>query len=260
MYLCKSNGAKIYCREAGSGPPVILLHPVGLNSEFWHEQVEALSNNYTVISVDFPGFGHSDKPDGPFELKDFANDVAWLCQSLNLGPVVLCGQSMGGMVAQIVAVEWPHLVSGLILANTTPYGFPEVMEKRASIVEAGGMSAEVDETIKRWFTRETIQTNQPLVERIRKRLLANDPQVHGWTWRAIGKFNVLDRIHTIRVPCLVIAGERDPSTPPDLSRKIVQNISGSQYFEIPGASHMAFLEKPDVFATAVANFLAQKTS
>lgn len=256
MYFCKSDGAKLYYQITGNGPPIVLLHPVGLCSEYWQIQEKAFSKKYTVISIDFPGYGNSDKPDGPFTLEDFASDVANLLRGLDFKSFVLCGQSLGGMVAQIVAVKWPELVAGLVLANTTPYGDQEVMEKRASIVETGGIAAEVDDTLKRWFTEETLRNNPSLVERIRRRLLANDPQVHGWTWRAIGNFNVLNENHAVRVPCLVIVGDRDPSTPPHLSKEIAKRISGARYFEIPEAAHMAFLEKPDAFISAVEPFLA----
>ncbi|HEY8530237.1 MAG TPA: alpha/beta fold hydrolase [Paenibacillaceae bacterium] len=246
---------KIAYRRQGAGFPLVLMHPVGLDLTFWEYIVPLLPAGFETHALDFRGHGRSDPPPAPFELDDLVSDAVAYLDRMGIGKAVFCGVSMGGMVAQKIALAHPGRTAGLILVNTTPRTDPALMAARAEKVKAGGMAAVLDETLKRWFTEETAAKNPELLERVRKRLLADDPKTHEWAWRAMTKMDVLDRLGEIRCPCLVIGSEHDRSTTPEIAKEMTRRLANAEYAEIANASHMAFLEKPQVFADAARQYL-----
>lgn len=239
MYITVPGAGRLFYKQYGAGPPIVLLHPVGLDADFWDPIISRISAGYTVFALDSRGHGRSDRPLQPFTLDDLANDVIQFCKLLNLKRITLCGLSMGGMVAQKVALEDPVLISALILANTTAKTPADIMLERAKKVENGGMTAVLKETLERWFTPETLQPKPEVVNPVQKRLLADDPVVHGWAWRALAELDIMDRLTEISSPCLIISGDQDQSTPPKIAYEMTKRINQSFYFEIAGASHMA---------------------
>ena len=247
-------GKMAYLRQ-GSGFPLVLLHPVGLDLTFWEYVIPLLPSGFETHALDFRGHGESDPPATPFTLDELASDVIRYLDEMNIGRAVLCGVSMGGMVAQKVALAASGRIGGLILANTRARTEPRLMTERAEAVKAGGMSGVLKDMHKRWFTDETMAQNPMLVERVSRRLLSDDPKTHEQAWRAMAEMDVQDRLGEIGCPCLVISSEHDPSTPPAVAKEMTKLLKNATYVEIPNACHMAFLEKPRHFAEAVGEFL-----
>ena len=243
------------CWRQGAGFPLVLMHPVGLDLTFWESTVPLLPAGIETHALDFRGHGQSDPPAGPFTLDDLAADVIGYLDRMQIGQAVFCGVSMGGMVAQKIALAHPGRAAGLILANTTSRTDPALMAARAEKVKAGGMAGVLEDSLNRWFTAGTMENSPALVERVRRRLLADDPQTHEWAWLALAKMDVLDQLSEIRCPCLVITGEHDRSTTPEMAKAMTQRLKNAEYAEIADASHMAFLEKPQAFAETVGQFL-----
>lgn len=255
MYAAVPGFGRIWYERAGAGAPLLLLHPVGLDGGFWGEVAAGLAAEHTIYAVDLRGHGRSDRPAAPFGVEDLARDIVALCRALALDAPVLCGQSLGGMVAQAVALAEPCLPAALVLADTTASPDPALMEARARAIETGGMAAMVEETLDRWLTADTRAKRPELVGRFRARLLADDAHTQALMWRAMAGFSAADRLAGIRMPCLVVSGDQDASAPPASARAMAGRIPGARYLEIADASHMAAFERPDAFARGVRTFL-----
>ncbi|MEJ8572378.1 alpha/beta fold hydrolase [Microbaculum marinum] len=239
----------------GSGPNVLLLHPVGLDVTFLKPLADCLSDRYTVMRADMRGHGGT-PTHRPATLDDLVDDIHGLIAERAFAPATVVGMSFGGMLAQSLAVAYPHDVSALVLSTTAATFTPEtraVMEERAVTAEKGGMEAVLQDTLQRWFTPSFL--GEPIVERVRDRLLADD--VAGWaqTWRAIATLDVAPRLDAIEVPTLCIAGSEDKATPPTSVRAIAERIPGAEYVEVAGAPHMLFLERPGEMARLAREFL-----
>lgn len=260
MFITIPGAGRLFYQQYGAGHPIILLHPVGLDVNFWDPIISDISSGNKVFALDFRGHGRSDRPLEPFTLDDLARDVVQFCKTLNLKRIALCGVSMGGIVAQKIALEEPSLISALILANTTAKTVPDVMVERAKKVESGGMTAVIKETLERWFTSETLQRKPEIVNPVKERLLADDPIVHGWAWRAMAELNIIDRLTEINSPCLIICGDQDQSTPSKIASEMTKRINRSSYLEISDASHMSLLEQPRAFSKALRDFLSKNST
>jgi 3-oxoadipate enol-lactonase len=241
---------------AGSGPHVLLLHPVGLDLTFLAPLSDALCDRYTVLRADMRG--HGDTPTGsrPAAFADLVEDIHRLLRETGFAPAAVVGMSFGGMLAQVLAVTHPEDVSALVLCATASTFSPdlrEVMEKRAAAAEHGGMAAVLEDTLQRWFTEDFLARSGG--DAARERLLADD--IAGWaqTWRAIATLDVAPRLHEITVPTLCVAGEQDTATPPAVVAAICNRIPGASYTVLKGAPHMLFLEQPAETAAEIGAFL-----
>ena len=250
------GSARIFYEIDGEGPTVLLLHPVGLDSACWGAQVAALAPRFRVLRVDLRGHGRSDTPPPPYSLSDFGADVHTLLRQLRVAPAHVVGLSLGGMVAQVLALEHPEDVRSLVLADTNSTLGPEVrraMVERGEAARRDGMTSILDSTLSRWFTPSFMESE--IVAETRKRLLADD--VEGWAaaWRAISELDTEPRLSEIRVPTLVIIGENDLSVPVSRARAMADRIPGAAFHVVPGAPHMAPLERPDLFNPPLLAFL-----
>ncbi len=248
----------LHYKESGSGPPLLLLHPVGLDTGFWEGVADRLAQRRRVLAVDTAGHGISTDAARPGRMADRVKDVVQLILERNLGPVTLLGVSFGGMIAQNVALARPDLVSALVLAGCPGRMPPEarpVILKRGADAEAGGMAAVVATTLERWFTQPFMSTEA--VEKVRRRLLANKPSNWAAAWEAVAEHNALPRLGALDMPALVIAGENDLATPLDAKRALAAALRRSRFVVLEGAPHMMQIEQPGPFLAAVEEFLLE---
>jgi 3-oxoadipate enol-lactonase len=256
MPYTTSASARIYYEIGGDGPTVVLLHPVGLDCTCWGAQVAALASHFQVVRLDLRGHGRSDMPPPPYSLSDYAADVHALVRELRLAPAHVLGLSLGGMVAQVLALEHPAEVRSLVLADTNSTLGPDArraMVERGDAAKRDGMESIVETTLARWFTPAFMGSE--IVAQTCARLLADN--VEGWAaaWRAISELDTEPRLAEIRVPTLVIIGECDLSVPVSRARAMADRIPGAACHVVPGAPHMAPLENPDLFNPPVLEFL-----
>lgn len=253
-----ANGIELHYELAGEGPAVLLLHPVGLDLSWWEPQVEALRSEFQVLRLDFRGHGESALAPPPYTIVDFADDAHAFLQALEINAAHVIGLSLGGMVAQELALGYPAAVRSLILTNTLctlPTQARQAMRARGEAAKQGGMAAVVKPTLERWFTPGFIRS--PLVARCRERLLANDVDAWAATWNAIADLDTLPRLSGIHVPTLVTTGDADVSTPVSAAQVIADHIEGATLRVMAGAPHMAPYERPDLFNPLVLEFLRQ---
>ena len=181
-------------RSAGT---VVLIHPVGLDLTYWGDQIEALRSRYDVIALDLPGHGRSPGRPEDVTFAGFASAIAALVGQQAAAPVHVVGLSVGGMIAQTLALVHPALVRSLTLIATAATFSPEgrtVIGRRAETIQAGGMQAIIAPFLERWLTPETRAERPDLIDRITKTLLGDDPAIQAAMWTMVAGLDVLGRL------------------------------------------------------------------
>lgn len=257
MPFCDLGDLRLHYRDEGdpNGAPLILCHALGLNLTLWDGLIALLPPGVRVIRYDHRGHGLSDCPPGPYAMGALIRDGERLMDRLGLRDAVVLGLSLGGLVAQGLAVKRLDLVRGLILSNTAPrIATAAIWADRIAQVQAGGMAAITEATVARWFARPFRAT--PAALHWRDQLARCNPE--GWAAcaAAIAGSDFYTPTAGLTLPTLAIAGTDDGSTPPDMLRELADLIKGSRLALIRGAGHMPLIEKPQDYAVAVNDFLA----
>lgn len=230
-------------------PTLVLLTPIGLDASCWNGlDLPELS----IARPEHPGHGSRPRAGAPFDLDDLADEVA----AGHPGPLHVAGVSLGGMVAQHLAIRHPERVRSLLCACTGASGDPATARRRAADVEAGGMAAVLDATLRRWFTPEALEAGpeHPGVAYARRTLLGLDPGAFADAWRAIATHDARDRLAAIEAPTTCLAGTEDRAAPPARMRELADGIPRGRLVVADGP-HMLHLERPEAFAAALAEHL-----
>lgn len=247
-------------RTGPAGAPlVVLVHAVALDLTYWDPQIGALAEGHDVVAYDLAGHGASAPPGLPLTFDEAARDLARVISEANAGPACVVGLSLGGMIAQTLALARPDLVQALCLMDTVSTfadAARAAVRGRAEQVRAGGMEAIVGPTLERWFTPDFAARRPDVLDRVRKTLRAADPQVHAAMWDMISTLDMAPRLAEIDKPTLVMVGALDPTTPVAASEAIAGGIAGARLEIIPSASHMAPLERPEEVNRHLLSFLA----
>jgi pimeloyl-ACP methyl ester carboxylesterase len=259
------DGARIHYVDAGSGDPaLVLLHAFPLHSAMWAPQVEHLSSQQRVVAPDLLGFGASDAPESVFRytMLGYADLVAGLLDRLGLERVVLAGLSMGGYVSLAFLREHRDRVAALILADTRAAAdTTEVFERRTDQqdqVARVGTAALIETLLEGLLSERTRADRLELVEEVR-RLMKNPPAGFIGALEAMKhRPDATEELAAISVPTLVLVGEDDKPSPPEVARAMHERIPGSELVVLPGAGHLSNLEATDEFNAAVTDFLARR--
>lgn len=261
MPKVRSGEISINYSDTGDGTPILLVHAFPLNSRMWEPQIEALSDRFRLIAPDLRGFGASDAPEdrSSYTVDTFADDLKAVLDDAGIREVVLCGLSLGGYVAFAFLRKYRSMVKALVLADTRPEAdAPENITKRSGqqdLVENEGTAGLID-ALSGALLGEPTRENKPDVVAQAKELMDNPPQGFIGALEAMKQRpDSTPELANIDVPTLIIVGENDGVTPPDLSRKMHEHIRGSRLVVIPEAGHLASLEAPEVFNGALADFL-----
>lgn len=249
-----ANGIAQFYRRSGDGPPLVLIHALGLDHRLWDQQVRQLASSFQVITYDVRGHGASDVPSGPYTMADFAEDLSGLLDALGVEAVHIAGISMGGMIAQEFALTRRERVRSLVLADTASEYSPEgrrQLAERARIAEERGIAPLVEPTIDRWFTAAFRDRQPAEVDQIRSILAHADPVGYAASCRAIAGADLTERLVGLSIPTLVLVGSEDQSTTPEMAMEIHEHIPGSRYQVIPGVAHLTNVAAPDVFDQAI---------
>lgn len=234
----------------------MLLHPIAMRLDFWDEVADRLSADYKVIAFDLRGHGQNPPAPAAFTLDDLAGDVAAMLQAMKTGPAIIVGCSMGGMVAQALALRAPELVSGLVLTNTTHTmgsAGAEVMRKRAEETFKG-LDRTIDTDLERWLSKGFRAQHSEIIEKVREWVLANDARTVGLAWQAIANLNFSSRLASITQPVLVTTGTFDPASPVEAAKRTAAAFANARFEELQNAGHFAPIERPDVFAALITEF------
>jgi 3-oxoadipate enol-lactonase len=257
MPIAELDGLRLNWREDGDpeGRPVVLAGALGTDLQVWDRLVERLGQGLRVIRYDARGHGLSDCPPGPYTMGALVRDAERLIEHLGAAGAVFVGLSVGGLVAQGLSVKRPDLVSALVLACTAArLGSPESWAARTAALRAGGMAAIAPAVLERWFARR--DPAAPELRGVRDMLLRCPAEGYAATCAAIAGADFRATTPTLSLPVLVLAGDGDASTPPDLVRETAETIVGARFAMIRGAGHLPCVDTPETMARHIAAFIA----
>lgn len=237
-----TNGTTLNVLVEGAGPPLVLLHGLGMDHTVWDALRFRLPDHRLVVP-DLRGHGMSNVPKGPYTMGGLIKDVEGVCDALDVRDAVVVGLSLGGMIAQGLAVKRLDMVRALVLSGTAAkFGQTDPWHVRAKTAREEGMEALVVETLSRWNTSD---------ETAKNRFLNTDPEGYAATCEAIAGTDFYTPTSGLRLPTLGLCGDKDKSTPPDLVRETCDLIPGSDFHILRGAGHLA----PETHPNDVANYL-----
>jgi 3-oxoadipate enol-lactonase/4-carboxymuconolactone decarboxylase len=242
-------------------PVIIFSHSLGLDHGMWDAQAAALLPFFQVLRYDTRGHGASGVPPGDYSIADLAQDVLALADALKVERFAFCGLSLGGMIGQRLAAEFPHRLTHLVLANTSPrLTDPQPMEARRRAVLEGGMKAVEDLVMGRFFAPSVVASGAPEIESARRTLLSTHPVGYAGCCAAIRDMDQTSLLSGIRVPTLIISGDLDVGMPWDSHAAIMsRDIHGARVVRLP-AAHISNLERPRSFNAALLDFLVPVTA
>lgn len=234
--------------DEGDGPLVVLLHPLAEAGELWRTLMDELTPDFRVVAPDARGHGASTWNGAPFTIPDLADDVAALVAHLGAGPARVASLSMGGCTAVALAVRHPEMVHSLVLADTTAdYGpgkeetWGERAEKAARVPREKQLTFQLD----RWFTPAFVESAPGEVQRVSQIFVETDSAAHAAACLAMGAFDDSARLSEITAPSLVLVGEDDYATPPEMARVLHAGIRGSELQVLPETRHMSLVENAE---------------
>ena len=251
-----------YSFEGPEGAPVITFTgSLGTDLTFWESQSRRLREHFRTLRYDIRGHGSSEVLPGPYSMSDLGSDLVALLDRLEIERVLLCGLSIGGMISMWVAAHAPERVERVVLCCTSAQlGPPESWHARAATVRADGVGAIADAVLGRWFTPGFTESElgKPVVERMRGILTATPREGYAGCCEAIAEMDLTADLPSISAPTLVIAGENDPSTPPEHGRRIADLIPGARFEVVSPAAHLATIERPDLTTAMILRFLSDE--
>lgn len=256
MKLFDTGDVRLHYREDGpeDGMPVVFSNSLGTDLRLWDPIMPLLPKGLRIIRYDKRGHGLSSCPKGPYSMGSLVSDVEKLMDHLGVKDSVFVGLSIGGMIAQGLAVKRLDLVRAMVLSNTAAkIGSPEMWDERISAVQAGGIEALADAVMERWFS--TGFRAAPELELWRNMLARGEDAGYAGCAAAISGTDFYTTTAGLRLPTLGIAGSEDGSTPPDLVRETVDLIPGSKFKLIRKAGHLPCVEQPHEFAAVLTEFL-----
>jgi len=250
-----------HCRRDGaaSGAPLVFANSLGTDLRVWDALLEHLPGDRPLLRYDQRGHGLSDVTPAPYSIAGLAADLAALLDVLEIRGAVVCGLSVGGMIAQQLAATRPDLVRALVLCDTAHrIGPREMWEARAAAIRAGSLAAIADAVLERWFSAALREQRPQELAGWRNMLVRTPQEGYLGTCAALRDADLGALAAALAVPALCVCGAQDGATPPALVRELAGLIPGARFAVVDGAGHLPCVEKPDTLAHLIVDFLAEQ--
>ena len=258
-FATTGDGIRIAYRLDGEpgNPALLLSNSIATDLHMWDGQIAELMTHFRVLRYDARGHGASDAPAGPYSLDRLGRDVVELLDALGLDRVHVLGLSLGGFVAQWLAIQTPERVDGLVLSNTAAYLGPPAQWNQAitELLQAPDMHATAAMFLCNWFPAHLLAAEAEVVVSFRRTLLATPRAGIAGSWAAIRDADLRRTLQVIDRPTLVIAGAHDTITSAAHGEAIASSIPGARLLVLPTV-HLPNIENPSAFLDAVIGFLA----
>lgn len=245
-------------RVDGEGPWLTLSHPLAADLNIWAPQMPMLMPHFRVLRYDTRGHGATSGTQSPYSLEQLAADVLGLYDYLGIEHSHWVGLSMGGMVAQVVALMRPGVLGRMVIADSTSRRAPNaavMWGERIRLAKEKGMQAISAPTLDRWFTEAYRAKHPEVMQWIKGQIEGTSVEGYCGCCAAIAEIDTLDRLSEMGSPALIMVGEHDHGTPPEMSRQMHANWPDSEFFLIRDAAHIANVEQADVFNQQTLRFL-----
>ena len=258
MKIADLGDIRLHYKDEGpkDGPVVVFANSLGTDLRLWDSVLPHLPKGLRLIRYDKRGHGLSDCPDAPYSMGTLVRDVESLLDYLAVKDCVFVGLSIGGMIAQGLAVKRLDLMRAMVLSNTgAKIGTREMWQDRIEAVKAGGIEALSDSILERWFAPAFSET--PAFTAWRNMLIRQPKEGYIGCSAAIAGTDFITPTSGLRLPTLAIAGSEDGSTPPDLVAETAALIPGSRFEIIRRAGHLPCVEQPEAYAALLTTFLSE---
>ena len=258
MQILQLDNVDLHFREDGDpeGRPVVFANSLGTDLRLWDKIIPMLPSGLRLIRYDKRGHGLTSCPKPPFTMGALVSDIEALNDHLGVKDAVVVGCSVGGLIAQGLAVKRMDQVRAMVLANTgAKIGTTEMWQERIDAVARGGVEALADAVMDRWFSKDFLATAE--LAAWRNMLTRTPDDGYAGVSAAISGTDFYTTTASLTLPTLAIAGSEDGATPPDLVRETAALVKGSRFELIRGAGHLSMVEKPEVFAELLVGFLKE---
>ena len=256
MHVADVNDVYLNYRVDGpeEGAPVVFANSLGTDLRLWEDTLTHLPDSLRLIRYDKRGHGLSSCPQGPYSMGALIRDVEQLLDLLKVKGAVIVGCSIGGLIAQGLAVKRMDQVRAMVLSSAAAkIGTAQMWEDRIATIRAGGIEAIGDATMERWFSKDFRTTPEAQAWRA---MCVRQP-LEGYTGcaSAISGTDFFTPTSGLTLPTLVIAGSEDGATPPDLVRETADLVKGSRFELMRRVGHLPMVEDPKGFADLLTGFL-----
>jgi len=248
---------RIAIQPGGSGPPLVLLHCLGVDHRFW-DFASPLGTDFTIYRYDLPGHGTTPTPKSAYDIEDLSNQLAAIMRAQGVARASIAGISLGGLIAQDFAARHQEMTDKLILVDTTPRYTDEMRSmwaERAETARTKGVSAMVDPLLKIWFSAGATTRNPAAVDYVRNALSSADGEGYALACEALARADLQDCAPRIKARTLVICGDDDIPSFLDAARWLSANIAGAELSWIPQTRHASVIECPETAVRIIKTFL-----
>jgi pimeloyl-ACP methyl ester carboxylesterase len=256
------NGLSVFFEGSSSNKPIIFIHGFPYDHTMWKTQIDELSRNYFCVAYDIRGLGESPAGDGQFTMEQFVDDLEIIVNELKLEKPVICGLSMGGYIALRALERMQDKFTAVILCDTRPEADNnEGKLKRAAAIKRinlEGLTPFTYDFIRNCFADEFKNNKQSELKKIiEKSSEFNSIGVKGCLLAMLSRTDTTQNLSNIKIPTLVICGEKDSLTPTSVMKEMFHKIPNADYVEIKNAGHMTPIENPEEVNKAIINFLSK---
>ena len=256
---------RIAWERHGAGEPLLLIHGLGYARWGWEPVLPGLTERFDVIFFDNRGIGESDAPPGPYTVAEMADDAVQVLDEAGIERAHVVGTSLGGMIAQELALSHPERVDRLVLACTTPGGaraYPMPQQTLGLLAQAATLEPAVAlrRFVENALAARTVEEHPEIVERILEHRLATAQDPIAWAAQAAAgaAFDAYDRLGGLTAPTLVQSGTEDVVVDPRNSFLLTELVPDCDDAHFPGCGHLFFWEEPEGFVHSVTSFLEDR--
>jgi 3-oxoadipate enol-lactonase len=259
--LTDIDGIRLNVLDEGTGHPVLFLHGLGGSWRDWEPQLDSFSGQFRVIVPEHRGHGRSDRPLGRYSMARFAADMDMLCRTLEIDHCYVVGLSMGGMIAQHLALARPDLVDALVLADTTgsvDSSTGELLRGAVGGIRQNGMAiVQILAESSMGDASSAVGMRPDLIRNNLRESSGNDPYAYANALWALTEHDLTGQLAMLRAPTLVLRGEHDPLVGEEGAVALAEAIPGAQLVTVAAAGHLVNLDQPDEFDRLVKEFFTR---
>lgn len=260
MQFAKIGDINVHYQLIGApaGKPVIVFaNSLGTDFRIWRDVIVRLAGDFAIVTYDMRGHGLSDSGGPHSSMDDHVADLAGLLDMLDTRQTIVCGLSVGGLVAQGLYAARPDLVRALVLCDTAhKIGTDDLWNARIAALRDKGIASIADGILERWFTPAFRAQGNAAFAGYRNMLVRQSAEGYIATCEAIRDADFTEQAARIAVPAICIVGDQDGSTPPDLVLSTAKLIPGCRYEVIKDAGHIPCVEQPEALTEIMRAFVS----
>jgi len=258
-FLKSGNFVQHYRIDGAAGKPTLVFaNSLGSDLRIWDDVSARVLPHVRVIRYDLRGHGLSEAPEPPYSAADLALDVIGILDAVKVPQAILCGVSVGGLIAQAAALKHSERVRALVLCDTgARIGTADAWQQRIDKVCDSGVESLVQMTMERWFSASFRERRSNDVRGYSNMLRQTSADGYVGTCAALRDTDYRQALLQIEKPTLVLCGAEDIATPPELGRELAGLIPGAQFSLIDNAAHLPCIEQPEAVAGRMMQFFRE---